>query len=472
MLNDFSNKNSLLIENLPEAFASFRMVYNREGKPVDAVFLSINQAFENMSGLKRVNLLSKFLTASIALIEAERNNLLDKLSQVVLTGKSVRLEHFAGQTKRWYEFAAYRYEPHCFAAIIRDVTEQKEEQAKQKYLSFHDSLTGLFNRHYLEAEMNRLDTARQLPIGVIMADIDGLKLVNDTFGYNSGDQVIRRAAEAIRKACRKEDIITRWGGDEFLIFLPQTTPEVVQDIGNRIIHNCRNVKMNSVPLSITLGAAAKLEPDQSLRRVQQVAEDRMQSNKLSTYRAVKSNFLKAVYNKLIGKSYESVEHIRRVKDMAIKLGHQLELPEVELKRLAVLVLLHDIGKVKIIEEILTKKGLLAPEEWEAIKRHPEAGSRIARATEEFAHIADDILSHHERWDGSGYPRGLKGVKIPLLARIMAISDAYEVMTRGRPYRRMLTPHQAVDELKRCAGTQFDPRLVETFIATLEEKVSR
>ena len=131
-----------------------------------------------------------------------------------------------------------------------------------------------------------------------------------------------------------------------------------------------------------------------------------------------------------------------------------------------MVLLHDIGKVKIFEDILTPKGLLDNEKWETIKMHPEAGCRIARANEEFAHVADDILSHHERWDGSGYPRGLKCEEIPLLTRIMAIADAYEVMTSGRPYRRALPPAAAVGELRRCAGAQFDPKLVDVFVSLL------
>jgi HD-GYP domain-containing protein (c-di-GMP phosphodiesterase class II) len=210
----------------------------------------------------------------------------------------------------------------------------------------------------------------------------------------------------------------------------------------------------------------KDNPDVLLTEVQRNAEDLMQNHKLMSYRKIKSTFLKSVYHNLMGKSFETEEHIRRVRDFALKMGQRLALPKTELNRLAVLVLLHDIGKVKIIEDILTKKGMLNAEEWEKIKKHPEAGSRIARATEEFAHVADDILSHHEHWDGSGYPQGLKGDEIPLLARIMAIADAFEVMTSGRPYKKAMTAAAAAGELRRCAGRQFDPELVNLFLAAL------
>ncbi|MGM0653479.1 MAG: HD-GYP domain-containing protein, partial [Bacillota bacterium] len=155
---------------------------------------------------------------------------------------------------------------------------------------------------------------------------------------------------------------------------------------------------------------------------------------------------------------------------AIKIGEKLGLPETELNRLKLLVMLHDIGKINIPREILTKEGSLSPEEWKLVKQHPETGYRIAHTTEEFAHVAEDILAHHERWDGTGYPNGLKKEKIPLLARITAVADAYEVMTNGRPYKEPMTKEEIVKEVKRCAGKQFDPELVEIFLSILGTEI--
>jgi len=163
------------------------------------------------------------------------------------------------------------------------------------------------------------------------------------------------------------------------------------------------------------------------------------------------------------KSFESDDHNYVMHNVAEKIGIQMGLSEIELKRLDLLILLHDIGKVNISKEILNKKSPLTADEWDVIKKHPETGYRILHATEEFAHVADDTLSHHERWEGQGYPHGLKGKEIPLLARIMAIVDAYEAMRSGRPYKKAMSQEEAVSELKGCAGFQFDPDLIDLLL---------
>ncbi len=436
------------------------------GQAVDCICLGVNNSFEKMTGRSRKQLLGQKLYDIMPEAEDVFTDLIKSLGQVVVSGESSRFEFYSETFQSWFNIIAYRFEPQRFAAIIRDITVNKTEELRNNYLSCHDSLTGLYNRHFLETEMQRLDTSRQLPIGMILIDINGLKLINDAYGYNEGDKLIKIAAAVLKETCRKEDIITRWGGDEFIVLLPQTPPETAKAISERIIAKCRQYDVNSVPFSVSIGTAVKIKAEDPLAKVQKVAEDRMFRHKLQNYREIKGALLKSVYRKLQENSFETEDHIRRVRDISLNIGRNLGLSQAELNRLAVLVLLHDIGKVKVFEDILSKKGLLDNEEWETIKMHPEAGCRIARATEEFAHVADDILCHHEHWDGSGYPRGLKGEEIPLLARIMAIADAYEVMTSGRPYRRALPPLAAVNELKRCAGTQFDPKLVEVFVSLL------
>jgi len=158
--------------------------------------------------------------------------------------------------------------------------------------------------------------------------------------------------------------------------------------------------------------------------------------------------------------------------IAKKIGGKLNLPDSELTRLAILITLHDIGKINLPEDMLTKKEALTEEEWQLMKEHPEIGYRITLATEEFSHVSKEILSHHERWDGSGYPQGLAKEEIPLLARITAIADAYEVMSNGRPYKKELPPDEIITEFKRCSGTQFDPLLTETFLSVLDTNTGR
>jgi len=351
--------------------------------------------------------------------------------------------------------------------IIEDITLRKQAEEKIRHMSFHDQLTDLYNRHYLEEELTRLDTERQLPISIIMADLNGLKLVNDTYGHLVGDQLLCRAAEIIRQNSRSEDIVARWGGDEFIILLPQTGNEKASQVTRRIADACKNVYIEDIPLSIAIGIATKKDFDTGLIETLKQAEDNMYEQKLTESRSTKSAVLGALLKTLAAKSFETENHTRNMQAVAVKIGKALNLPNSEINRLILLITLHDIGKINIPEELLTKKDRLTEEEWDTMKKHPETGYRIAMATEEFAHVANDILSHHERYDGTGYPRGLKGSAIPLLARITAVADAYEVMSNGRPYKKAMSKEEIIGELKNCAGSHFDPELVKILLTILK-----
>ncbi len=301
-----------------------------------------------------------------------------------------------------------------------------------------------------------------------MIDVNGLKLVNDTYGHLVGDQMLREATAIVRECCRKEDIIGRWGGDEFVILLPRTDIQAAQGLGQRIMNACKDVRVKDVPLSLSLGVACRGKEEKELGEVLVEAEDNMYRHKLTESRSARSVTLQALLRTLAAKSFETEAHTLRMQKIAEKIGIKLALPVSELKRLELLITLHDIGKINISEEILTKKEPLTSQEWKVIKKHPETGFRVVRAMPEFAHVAEDILAHHERWDGTGYPRGLKGKDIPLLARITAVADAYEVMSNGRPYKEPLQKKDIVEEFKRCAGTQFDPELIQVLDDSWEE----
>jgi diguanylate cyclase (GGDEF)-like protein/PAS domain S-box-containing protein len=345
-----------------------------------------------------------------------------------------------------------------------DITERKLTEEKVHFMSLHDGLTGLYNRTYIEVEMKRLDTARQMPLSIIMADLNGLKLINDTYGHPVGDQALCCAAEIIRKTCREDDIFARWGGDEFVILLPQTTADEAFSLCKRISDSCRAIFIEDVPVSMALGVACKIDPKDTMTSTLRDAENSMYKQKLTESRSTKSAVLKALLKTLEAKSFETEAHTRGMQKIAQLIGRQINLPDAELSRLELLITLHDIGKINIAEEILIKDGPLTAEEWETIRKHPEIGFRIARATEEFAHVAEDILAHHEKWDGSGYPQGLSGSSIPFLARITAIADAYEVMTNGRPYKKSMSFKEVKIEFERCSGIHFDPELVDIFLA--------
>jgi diguanylate cyclase (GGDEF)-like protein/PAS domain S-box-containing protein len=350
-----------------------------------------------------------------------------------------------------------------YEGTMEDITERKWVEDRIRFLSFHDRLTGLYNRVYFEEELKRLDTERQLPISVIMGDVNSLKLVNDVFGHQEGDKLLTRVAAILRECCRKEDVIARLGGDEFGIFLPRTGNEETMGIVERIKLACRQASQDPVKPSIALGAVTKEEPSRDIQKILKKAEESMYRSKLLESKSVRESIIFSLRRTLFEKSHESEEHAYRLRELAWQLGRALGLSNGELDELGLLAILHDIGKIAIPEGIIIKPGDLSPEEWAMIWRHPETGYRIAGSSPELAPIAEAILAHHEWWDGNGYPRGLKGQQIPLHSRIIAIVEAYDVMTHGQPYKKAVSREEALQELQEKAGIQFDPQLTDRFI---------
>ncbi len=347
----------------------------------------------------------------------------------------------------------------CTLSMMIDISDRKRSEEQVRYLSYHDKLTGLYNRAYFEEQLQRMATSRQMPVSLIMGDVNGLKLVNDALGHQEGDNLLIDVAEIIRKFCRQDDIIARWGGDEFIILMPNCSSQNAAGILERIRTACQQLNNRPIKSSIALGQATMGSTSQDLGDIIKEAEDKMYRNKLLDDRSNRSSFLVSLEQTLWSRSTETEEHCRRLQEMARIIGSAVKLSDSELDDLKLLSLLHDIGKIAIPNSILEKPGKLSREEWENIKKHPEIGYRIALSSPEMAPIAEGILHHHERWDGSGYPLGIKGEEIPLLSRIVAIADAFDVMVCGRPYQQSISSSEAWEEIERCAGSQFDPHLV-------------
>ena len=353
-----------------------------------------------------------------------------------------------------------------YGGIVKDITASKESEKEIKYLSFHDKLTDLYNRTYFEEELKRLDTKRQLPLTLVIGDVNGLKLVNDAFGHKEGDKLLKKVTRILKSCCREEDIIARWGGDEFSILLPRNTERDSGEIVNRIRASCLKTDDQKIPLSISLGTSTKINEDCDIRTTVKEAEDRMYRRKLLEREGISSSIISSLERTLQEKNYETEEHALRMKEFALVLGRSLKLPENKLNELSLLSTLHDIGKIAISDEILMKSGKLTKKEWDIVKRHPEVGYNISGSSPLLEPIADAVLSHHEHWNGNGYPQGLKGENIPLISRIISIIDAYDVMTHERSYKKAVSKKESLEELERCAGTQFDPKLVKIFIQVL------
>ncbi len=353
--------------------------------------------------------------------------------------------------------------------ILSDITARKEKEDQLLYQSYHDKLTDVFNRYYFEEELERLNSKKKFPIGIIIGDINGLKLINDAFGSKKGDELIKKIAKILQYSLPDKGVLCRYGGDEFTIILPETNREDSIKIINRTIRNCKKSSTNIMPLNISFGLSIKENDDISISAAVKEAEDTMYEYKLSEGRSMRSSVVLSLKKALEERDYETEEHANRLVQFSLLLGKKIKLGESELNKLRLLAFLHDIGKISIPDNIVLKPGKLTTEEWKIMKKHSEIGYRIAESSPDLAQIAPGILYHHEKWDGSGYPKGLKGGKIPIISRILSITDSYDAMISKRPYKKALPEQEALKEIKRCAGTQFDPYLVNKFLEVMKEK---
>jgi len=345
----------------------------------------------------------------------------------------------------------------------QDITERKRAEEKLVYLSFHDHLTGLNNRRFFEEALKSFDNENNLPISIIMCDINGLKLVNDSFGHDSGDALLIKAAEIIKKACREEDIIARIGGDEFVVILPKTAADDTLQVLNRIKELASKESVSNIELSISCGYDTKTSEMQSIVEIIANAENYMYRQKLYERSSMRSKTIDLIMNTLFAKSNREAIHSNRVSSLAMSIGAKMNFDKDAVNQLRIAGLIHDIGKISIDEKILNKPGSLSADERKDVERHPEIGWRLLSSANEFSELAQFVLNHHEKWDGSGYPNGIEGQKIPLESRIIAVADSYDAMTSERSYRKALCKEDAIKELRRCSGTQFDPEIVEVFI---------
>lgn len=353
--------------------------------------------------------------------------------------------------------------------VLTDVTEKRKAEEQIHFLSYHDNLTTLYNRTYVDSVLPELDTPANWPLGVIVIDMNGLKLTNDVFGHEQGDRLLVQLAQVLQQTCRKNDVISRWGGDEFLILLPTSGAAVCEHVCMRIREALQAEPSDPIPLRAAMGAAIKENGATGMGEVFSAAESIMYRDKLLSAKQVRQTLLSSVGQTLTRRCHESDGHTERVqslaKDFASHLGLQPEAAEYKL--LDLLAPLHDVGKVAIPPSILGKPGLLTPEEWEIIKSHSEIGCRMAQSIGETT-LADCIIALHERWDGKGYPYGLAGQGIPYMARLFSLVDVFDVLTHNRSYRVGVNIKEALVIIEAESGRQFDPELAGRFVEYISQ----
>lgn len=346
--------------------------------------------------------------------------------------------------------------------VFRDVSDIRGHINQIEYLSYHDALTGLYNRRYVEERLKHIDIEENLPITIVMGDVNGLKITNDVFGHEKGDMLLKEMAKTLQFHFRKQDIIARWGGDEIIIIMPNTEQEFAEEIVQKINSNSKIIDSSGLNISISFGVTSKKNVKENIHSIMQMCEEDMYHKKILDGKSYRSSVINSLLSTAYEKSYESVEHSVRMEYYCHQIGRRMNLSLKEQNELSLLAKLHDIGYVSITTDIITKPDKLTLDEWEEIKKHPEIGYRIAKAIPELSMIADYILYHHERYDGKGYPRGLKAEEIPLACRIFSVVDAFEAMISKRLYRDSLSTKEAILEIKSNAGTQFEPKIVGIF----------
>ena len=456
------------IENSPSGFAILKIILDQNNEIDFLLVVEVNQSFANLLRKEPNEIIGERVEEIMPFLQQINENWIQSINRMIRDKETLELQHHYDDT--WIKISIFSYGSNYILIQIDDNSEEMKqllqyitERKKVEEALYHDQLTGLYNRRYYEEELIRINNEANYPITLVMADLNGLKLTNDAFGHVFGDRLLITFANVLKKECRNDYIIARIGGDEFILLLPRTNSIQAEKIVNRIQSVLEHTMEDNINLSVSFGWKTKQNVNEEFEEIYKQAEEAMYRRKLLDGKSFKSDTLKLITKSLYEKSFREQLHCERVSTYCRNIGLAMGMNSDNVNELGLIGLLHDIGKVGINAEILNRNGLLSMEEVENMKRHPEIGYHILRSVNEFAELAECVLAHHERIDGKGYPKGLNGSQIPLKSKILHIAEAFEVMTGNYLYRSKLTITEAIDELYRNAGIQFDEVIVHIFV---------
>ncbi len=459
-LKTSEERNRRLITQMEQGLVLQEFIFDENEKEQDCQFLYVNSSFERLTGLKGDEIIGKTLTE---IMPDTQQFLLEQYIYLLRTNESLRFEKYFEQFEKYFEVVAYLPETRQVATIISDITKRKKNEEAICYLSDHDYLTGVYNRRYYEEALTEIDVAENMPLSLVISDVNGLKLINESFGHAVGDELLKKVADIIVKECREQDIVARLSGDEFIILLPRTDGVQTAQLVKNMKNNALKESIGAIEFSISFGYETKEHVNEDVQEILKNAENNMYRHKLYESASIKNKTIDLIMNTLYEKSSREMLHSQRVSEICEQIAIKMNFDLDDISQVKTAGLIHDIGKMGIDEKILNKPGALDQYEWKKMQRHPEIGYRILSSSSEFSELARYVLEHQERWDGKGYPKMLKGEEISIQARIIGVADAFDAMTCDRAYRKGLSVEEAVAEIKKCAGTQFDPVIADVFV---------
>lgn len=343
----------------------------------------------------------------------------------------------------------------CNAVNMRVASE------KLAYARSHDKLTGFLTRHVFENTIDQMIRDRAFPLTLVIMDINGLKIINDAFGHERGDKVLQELSGIIKNLKFNLEAVARWGSDEFILAIKGVDDmnllDTIQVIKDEIEYEKR------FNFSVCFGWAIHNNGYIKAKYLIQKAEDHLHGNKILEAGSVRSNMIETMIQTLHQTEPNEEIHSQKVSVLCERIAEKMGFSEFELKKVRLAGLMHDVGKIAISHETLHKTTPLTESDWKEIKKHPELGFKILSTSTDTMEIANAVLAHHERYDGQGYPKGIRGEAIPMMARIISVADAFDAMTSYRVYKEAKSVQEAIEEVIKCSGGQFDPNVVEAFL---------
>jgi len=466
-LLDIKEDLSLLVSQMPQALALHEIICNDKGLPVDYRFLKINPKFTEVTGLREEVVLGKRV---LQVLPDTESYWIEQYGKVALSGQALTIEQYSVHFDRWFEVHVYSPKRRQFITIFEDITNRREREREIEYLNFHDRYTGFFNRKAFELYFSEYDTRRMYPLTIVLFDINNLKAVNDTLGHEIGDLLIWQLSDCIKEASYDASwIAARLDGDDFGLLLPFANKQLTEQVAEHILVSYERKNVGNQYGSVSWGSATKHEHGIGFEGVLRLAEDDLFEHKLAENASSRQQTIDVLLQALFSKSPREKEHSNRVSRISAGIARKMGLPSDQVEMIRVAGIMHDIGKVAIDDTILNKPGKLDDQQWKEMKRHSEIGFHLLSSVSRYSIFAKDVLAHHEKWDGSGYPRGLKGEQIPLAARIIAVADAFDAMLCERPYRKPVSVEEAKEELLRCCDSHFDAQVVHAFLQGAQQE---